>query len=135
MTGGRGTTVVMTPSTEDAAFIILALRAHAETYRRNGITVPTGVSQFEAHLASGVTAGQASSTSDRRLRTEQIEVMTPRLVRYDTAAELLDISVSSLKRRITAGDLHPISIGGASRIRVAEIDDYINTQTSTQEAR
>ncbi len=126
--------MVVSPSVEAAAYIIHAIRACNQQLRRNGATVPEGVDEIERALALGVTAGRSGSASDRPARTEHIEVMKPRLIRYETAAELLDISVRTLKRRIAAGDLHPISIGDAPRIRVAELDQYIAALTATQEA-
>jgi len=123
-------TFIASPSVEAAAFIIHALRAHAEMYRRNGATVPLGVKEIESHLANfSVTRGQQGPHSAHPPPSEQIEPMKLRLVRYETAAELLDISVSTLKRRIAAGDFHPISIGGATRLRVAELDEFIANQT------
>lgn len=126
--------MVVSPSVEVAAYIIHAIRERNVQSRRNGIVIPDGVADIERALASSVTAGHGGSASDRPARTEQIEVMKPRLIRYETAAELLDVSVRTLKRRIAAGDLHPISVGDAPRIRVAELDDYIAGLTGTQEA-
>lgn len=130
----RGLPMVMSPSVEAAAYIIHAIRERGLQSRRNGIAVPKGVADIERALALGVTAGHSGSGPAMLARTEQIEVMKPRLIRYETAAELLDVSVSTLKRRIAAGDLHPVSIGDTPRIRVAELDEYINGLTATQEA-
>jgi excisionase family DNA binding protein len=119
--------MLMALSSETLAYFIHALREHELTYRKNGMAVPSGVAEAVAQLSSGVIEGQAGSSSAGSVRTEQIEVMKPRLVTYDTAAELLAISVSTLKRQIRDGVFHPVSIGGASRIRVAEIDDLANS--------
>ncbi len=118
----RTPALVLAPSTEGAAFVIGAIREHARRFKINGAVVPPEVWELEALLTSGVTQGHAVPTSAASPRSEQVEVMTPRLVTYETAADLLSISVRSLKRRIQDGQLHPIAIGGASRIRVAEID-------------
>lgn len=117
--------MVFTPSVELVAFLVHAIRQQEQQYRRNGAVAPDGLLEFVSVISFGVTQGQAGSAPAQTRRTEQIEPMTPRLVTYETAADLLAISVSTLKRRIVAGDFHPISIGGAARIRVAEIDDYI----------
>jgi excisionase family DNA binding protein len=126
--------MVVSPSVEVAAYIIHALRERTVQSRRNGIVVPDGIADIERALALSVSAGHNGTAPAGPAKTEQIEVMKPRLIRYETAAELLDISVRTLKRRIAAGDLHPISIGDTPRIRVVELDQYIAALTATQEA-
>jgi excisionase family DNA binding protein len=130
----RSVPMVITPSAEVAAFLLLAARVHEEQYRRNGAVVPRGVHELLEAISFGVSQGQVGSSSAGSLRSEQVEPMKPRLAKYETTAELLDISLSSVKRMIRDGLLHPIPIGGSSRIRIAEIDEYIAAQTPTQEA-
>lgn len=125
--------VVMSPSSEDAAFIIHAIRDLATTYRRNGATVPPGVMLLRAHLLSGVTAGQAGSSNDGARQTEErVSTGPPLLIKYETAAQLLEISESTVKRLIKSGELHPVAIGGASRLRRAEIETYVQNLSNKE---
>lgn len=48
-----------------------------------------------------------------------------RLVRYETAARMLEVSVSTIKRLVRSEELPMVSIGGSSRIRVTDLDDYV----------
>jgi excisionase family DNA binding protein len=132
--GQRSVPMVITPTAEVVAFIAGAVREHRQLYRRNGAAVPDGVLDLMDALSFGVTQGHPGSSQAAVQRTEQIEPMTPRLVTYETAAKLLAISLSTLKRHIRAGDFHPISIGGASRIRVCEIDAFVAPADTTEEA-
>lgn len=127
--------MVLAPSAEVAAFVVGAIREHARRFKINGAVVPPEVWDLEALLTSGVTQGHAVPTSAASSRSEQIEPMTPRLVTYATAAELLAISLATLKRRVRAGDFHPIDLGGGPRIRVAEIDQRIAEAAATCEQK
>jgi len=127
--------VIVTPSVEGAAFVIGAIRAHARRFKLNGAIVPDEVWQIEAALTSGVTQGQAGSSSAASVRTEQVSPMTPMCVTYETAADLLSVSVSTLKRRITAGDLRPVHIGGNARIRVSELNALVAQCSDDTEGR
>jgi excisionase family DNA binding protein len=118
--------MVMSPSSEDAAFITHALRDLARVYRRNGAVVPSGVAQLVAHLISGVSEGQRGSSNDGPDQTEErIEHGPPLLIKYETAAQLLEVSVSTVKRLIKAGELHPVTIGGAARLRRSELEQFV----------
>jgi excisionase family DNA binding protein len=127
VSSSRTTPVVMSPTAEDAAFITHALRDLARTYRRNGAVVPAGVTQLASHLISGVNGGQAGSSNDTTPQTEERVSNGPSLlVRYETAAELLEISVRTVKRLIAAGELQPVRLGGTSRLRRVDLETYID---------
>jgi excisionase family DNA binding protein len=133
MSTARSAPVVMSPSSEDAAFIVHAIRELANTYRRNGATVPSGVMLLRAHLISGVTSGHAGSGNDDRGQTEErVSHGPPLLLKYGTAAQLLEVSVSTVKRLVKAGELHPVPIGGAARLRRTELENYINNVSTTE---
>ncbi len=65
----------------------------------------------------------------------------PRAFRYQRAAELLDISLATLKRRIRAGDIVPSLIGDTKVISAAEIERVLSRRetpssvTETPEAK
>jgi excisionase family DNA binding protein len=47
------------------------------------------------------------------------------LLTYEAAAVVLALSVRTLKRRIAAGDVTPVMVGGLPRIRRADLDAYV----------
>lgn len=107
-----------------------ALKHQELRARRDHWRVPSGVADLLAEVGFRVSRGQAGSPDAEPLPGGD-GGPEPRLVRYETAARMLEVSVSTIKRLIRAGELHPVSLGGASRIRVAEIDSYIAALTES----
>ena len=112
-------------SPELLAYVVHALRLHAQLYRRNGMAEPAGVGELVSFLSSGVSGGQRGSARAPRPASEQVGAVAPLLVSYEAAAEMLSVSVSTLKRRIAAGELHPVQVGGVVRLRVSDLNEYV----------
>jgi excisionase family DNA binding protein len=53
--------------------------------------------------------------------------VTPMLLRLERTAEALDVSPSSVKRLIKAGELPAVKVNGATRVRVEDLRHYVET--------
>jgi len=51
--------------------------------------------------------------------------VTPLLLRLERTAEALDVSPSTLKRLIRDGQLPAVKVQGATRVRVADLQSYV----------
>ena len=51
--------------------------------------------------------------------------VTPLLLRLERTAEALDVSRSSVKRLIREGELAAVKVGGATRVRVEDLREYV----------
>ena len=122
--------MMLRPSAELVAFLILAVRERRELLRRNGVTAPAGVAELLHQLSLSVSEGQAGSPDAIPPPSEQIASVTPRAVTYQTAAAMLGVSLSTVKRMVRAGDLEPVSIAGMVRVLVTDIDDYLAAQVA-----
>lgn len=69
----------------------------------------------------------ASASKDRRTSP----VPGQRLVRLPVAAQLLDVSLSTVYKLVENEELLSVKIGRAHRIPVAEIDRYIQNLNAT----
>ncbi len=58
------------------------------------------------------------------------QTMSPRLLTYAATATVLGVGERTVKRLVTSGVLTPVKIGGSSRIRVEQLDDYITRLTA-----
>ncbi len=126
---GRGVVterpLIVSFSTELLAFVVHALREHQKLYTRNGMQVPAGVADVVAALTSGATVGQSVPPLEADGDSREIGPVSPRLVTYATAAQMLACSHRTVKRLVAAGALNTVRVGGLSRLRVADIDAYI----------
>lgn len=111
---------------ECLAYVEDALRRQAVRYRNNAWMTPTGILNLLEMVGFRVSRGQDGSSGDGRSEIEERVDQGPTLlVKYKTAAQLLDVSESTVKRLIKAGELHPVSIGGASRLRRTELEAFV----------
>lgn len=51
--------------------------------------------------------------------------VAPLLLRLERTAEALDCSPTTVKRLIRAGDLPAVKVHGATRVRVADLQEYV----------
>lgn len=126
----RAVTFLASFDPELVKYVMLALRDRARELDRNGMRPPAGVNELVEVLIRGASEGQPGTTLGERPHPVQVEPMSARLVTYDTAAVMLACSLRQVKRLIAAGDLPTVTIGGAKRIAVSDLDDYIGDHTS-----
>jgi excisionase family DNA binding protein len=109
-----------------AAHLAQAIASHNVTAVRDGFSVPRELLQLEAAARNKVRSGQSGSTFATEEATADAEVMAPRLLTYAEAGRLMAVSDSTVKRLVAAGDLSPVHIGGAARLRICDLDSYID---------
>jgi excisionase family DNA binding protein len=102
-----------------------ALRNHRAKVERNGGAVPDQVRFLEALARFRVSAGQDGSPFGDPADAPDDAGVTPRLLTYRQAADALAISESSVKRLVSSGELTAVHIGGAARVRLADLDAYV----------
>jgi excisionase family DNA binding protein len=105
--------------------LLAAVSAHLVSLRRDGVPVPPEVPALATVLRSG---GQRvpESANVRRSHTAAAPSASEVLaVDYRTAAQRLGVSVRTLKRRVAAGELPVVEIGGCRRIRESDLEAYV----------
>lgn len=114
-----------------AAHLYLALQAYRKALRAEGRAFPDELTELERCFASRARRVQEgppfAPTAD--LAHSETVSPSPLLVDYADAAVLLKIGLSSLKRLVQAGDLVPVHIGRSARLRVVDVEAYIERLT------
>jgi len=115
---------------EEAAHLASAIEVYATRCAANGRLIPPRLLQFRIELAAiavpqRAIQGQPGPMLDEGLTSA--EGGTERkLLTYREAAQTLGISVRTLKRRVAAGDLEPVRVGGGNpRIRMSDIERLV----------
>lgn len=115
-----------------AAHLAVAVRCYRRDAAHQGLAVPAEVGWLETALAAraggsaGVSGGQSGSALDRLAELLQSPRVTPQTLSYEDAAAFLRCSLSTVKRLISRGELHPVSVGGAKRLRVDDLNRYLD---------
>lgn len=112
----------------DPGMPLFAHRAHEPA-----ATAPRTVNEEQVTASDSATNPLPARSTTRparsRLCVEQPEI-TPRLLTVDQAAHVLQVSRRTVYRLIAEGRLPPpVSVRGASRVRVDDIDRYLQSIT------
>ncbi len=110
-----------------AAHLLAALRTHRQQLAGNGMASPPELVELDAACRRRVSEGHGGSRFDVDGIADDLGAMSPRVVTYAEAGRLLAVSQSSVKRLVRDGDLLPVRIAGAPRIRVEDLDDYLGS--------
>ena len=108
-----------------AGFLIIAIEDLRKRMAYTGLAMPAGVPELAAALRQRLSQGHAGPALDDLAAVADAVRVSPLAITYDDAAELLGIGRSSLKRLIAAGRIATVSIGGAVRIRTADLEAYV----------
>lgn len=98
-----------------------ALRTYIRELRRDGISVPKAVAELEI----AVRGGQGRSTVDAAPEADDHDRVDQLAMSYRRAAARLDVSDSTLRRLIAAGEIAVVRVGGATRIRSVDLESYV----------
>lgn len=79
-------------------------------------------------------SGQERSNIDQGPRERESRSMNPLLLTYEAAAELLQASERTVRRLVADGSLPVVEVVGARRIRVADLESFIEQRTTTKES-
>jgi len=111
-----------------SAWLILALqtyRREGQEWRYNGVGYPRELAELQQLLADRVRAGQQGSPLGGAQPAPDSEEVSPRLVGIPGAARMLEVSASTVKRLVRAGELPAVHVGDCTRFRIADVDTYV----------
>jgi len=108
------------------AHLVVALSRYLRQLRAEGGRVPTQVEELVAALTDGVKARRGVAVLDPWHAACARPAMPQRLLITKTdAAELLRVSLRTIERLISAGRLPLVHVEGAARVRVADLEAYV----------
>jgi excisionase family DNA binding protein len=106
--------------------LVSALEGYVAGLRRNGIAAPSSLWDLLEALR-GVTAVQDGSRDASGDGSGDALVVPQIAYSYRAVAERLDVSESTIKRLVKAGELPVVDILGSRRIRSADLDAYLES--------
>ncbi len=123
--------IVTTPEETPSALpthLARAITRYVRQLRKDGLPVPFILDELAAFLTLYVRTRQAATGVDGDYRTPQdVPVMPRLLITKAEAAEQLGVSVRTVERLIAAGRLPLVHVEGAARLRVADLEAYVDT--------
>jgi len=122
--------LLLTMSAEVAGHVTIAIQQHRAWARTAGLALPDELDQLERALAIRARRGQDGTPLEDLWSVRHAQTMAPQLLDYAATAKVLGVSERSVKRIIATGDLTPVKIGGSSRIRVEQLDNYLELLTA-----
>jgi len=122
--------VVTTPEETPSAVLThlaLAITRYARQLRNEGLPVPPTLDELAAFLTMYVrTRHAATGVAGEYGAPEDVPVMPRLLITKAEAAERLAVSVRTVERLITGGRLPLVHVEGAARLRVADLEAYVD---------
>lgn len=119
------------PDRRLAGHLVRALLLYRGRCVEDGIAMPGELVALLTSCRKRVSAGHSGSPLDGSAACLDSEVMpgptpAPRLVTLSTAAQMLAVSQSTVKRLVARGQLVPVRVAGAPRLRVSDLDAYLD---------
>lgn len=121
----RSLPVILDLSEAVSDHLTVAIHLYIAKATEAGVRVPAELRQVAAVMAARASRGHRVSPVDVPPAPRNPEVVR-KLVSYTEAAEMLSCSVSTVKRRVAAGQFRPVRDGGIVRLRINDLDDFIN---------
>jgi excisionase family DNA binding protein len=122
--------VVTTPEESPSAVLThlaLAITRYVRQLRKDGFPVPSMLDELAAFLTLYVRTRQAATGVDSDYGTpHDVPVVRRLLITKAKAAEQLGVSVRTVERLIAAGRLRLVHVEGAARLRVADLEAYVD---------
>jgi excisionase family DNA binding protein len=120
------TTPEETPA-EVLTHLALAINRYVRQLRKDGLPVPSILDELATFLTLYVRTRQAATGVDGDYGTpHDVPVVRRLLITKAEAAEQLGISVRTVERLIAAGRLPLVHVEGAARLRVADLEAYVD---------
>jgi len=122
---------VIAMSAEVAGHTCIALQQHMKWGHTSGLALPAELAELEKALANRARRGQEGTPLEDLWSVRHAQTMSPRLLDYAAAGQVLGVSVRTVKRLVAGGDLPVVRVLGSARIRVEDIDGYIARLTES----
>ena len=107
--------------------LALAITRYARQLRNEGLPVPPTLDELAAFLTMYVrTRHAATGVAGEYGAPEDVPVMPRLLITKAEAAERLAVSVRTVERLIAGGRLPLVHVEGAARLRVADLEAYVD---------
>jgi excisionase family DNA binding protein len=107
--------------------LALAITRYVRQLRKDEIPVPPMIDELAAFLTLYVRTRHAVTGVDRTHGTSQdVPVLRRLLITKAEAADQLGVSVRTVERLISAGRLPLVHVEGAARLRVADLEAYVD---------
>ena len=122
--------VVTTPEETPSAVLThlaLAVTRYVRQLRKDGLAVPSILDELAAFLTLYVRTRRAATGVNGDYGTPQdVPVVRRLLITKAEAADQLGVSVRTVERLISAGRLPLVHVEGAARLRVADLEAYVD---------
>jgi excisionase family DNA binding protein len=107
--------------------LALAITRYVRRLRKDEIPVPPTIDELAAFLTQYVRTRQAVTGVNSDFATSQdVPVVRRLLITKAEAADQLGVSVRTVERLISAGRLPLVHVEGAARLRVADLEAYVD---------
>ena len=106
--------------------LALAISRYVRQLRKDEIPVPPMIDELAAFLTLYVRSRQAVTGVNSDFATSQEVPVVRLLITKAEAADQLGVSVRTVERLISAGRLPLVHVEGAARLRVADLEAYVD---------
>ncbi len=117
--------LLVTMTAEVAGHVCIAIQQHRKWARTASLAVPDELDEIEHALATRARRGQDGTPLEDLWSVRHAQTMSPQLLDYAAVATVLGVSERTVKRLVAGGDLPVVRVLGSARIRVEQLDDYI----------
>lgn len=117
--------LILDMNSEVSGHLAVAIRMYRNLCTQQGQRVPPTLREIEQAMAQRAMRGHEGSSLDQSPRAGNPHVVNRKLLSYAEAARAMSCSVSTVKRRIAAGELAAVRDGRCARIRAVDLDSYI----------
>jgi excisionase family DNA binding protein len=117
------------------AHLALALTRYARHLRQDRLSVPPAIDELAALVLRCARARPTTTrVDDEEPRTQGGAVVRQLLLTKAEAAESLRVSVRTVERLIASGQLPLLHVEGASRLRLADVEAYVDSLSQAESA-
>ena len=118
------------------AHLALAITRYARQLRKDGLAVPPVIDELGAFLTMYVRTRQGAAGMNGDYGTlQEVPAVRRLLITKAEAAERLGVSVRTVSRLIAGGKLPLVHVEGAARLRVADLEAYVDALVPTDTAQ
>jgi excisionase family DNA binding protein len=110
-----------------AGHLAIAIHSHRSWAAGVPMRVPLELVELERVWSQAATGGQGRPAFDELRDLSERPAMSPRCLSYESVASALDVSVRTVRRLVSGGDLPSVRVGGSVRVRVSDLDSYVES--------